>query len=69
MGKMKELFIEQQEQEERDGLIEEPVAFDTDILCPNCTTTNLKEYSEEDLYCEHCGYEFTRVGEITVRFK
>ncbi|TXG83064.1 MAG: hypothetical protein E6R13_04315 [Spirochaetes bacterium] len=69
MGKMKELFIELQEQEERDVMLEEQSSFQTDILCPNCTTTTLHECSAEDLYCEHCGYEFIKVSESTVRFK
>lgn len=66
---MKELFIEQQEKEEKDVLVEEPVSFKTDILCPNCTAAHLKEYSAEDLYCENCGYEFIRIDKKTVRFK
>ena len=72
MGKMKELFMEIREREEQEAEeqkhLEKSSVFDSGILCPNCLKTNLLEYSQEDLYCESCGYDFIRVG-TSIRFK
>ncbi len=72
MGKMKELFMEIREREEQESeqqeQIERSSVFDSGILCPNCLKKNLLEYSQEDLYCESCGYDFIRVG-TSIRFK
>lgn len=68
MGKLKELFIQIKEQEKAQEIIESASIFDSGILCPNCFKTNLLEYSQEDLYCESCAYDFIRVG-TSIRFK
>lgn len=68
MGKMKEIFMEIQEQEAEQEKIEQASVFDSGIMCPNCFKTNLIEFSQHDLYCESCGQEFIKV-ENSIRFK
>lgn len=67
MGRMKNLFMEMQEQNSLN--IEQEYGFDSGILCPNCMKNNLLEYSAEDLYCKSCAYDFIRINKTTVRFK
>ena len=73
MGRMKELFMQQLEQDK--GKYAEymreinDVTSPTDILCPNCMKDKLFQYSSVDLSCTKCGYEFIKIDDNTVRFK
>ncbi len=78
MGKMKELYIQMQE-EEYEGNPSEYIAEHinrinegfsaTNILCPNCVKEKLAQDSETDLKCFKCGYDFIKIDEKTVKFK
>tara|TARA_Y100000361_G_scaffold139028_1_gene141715 strand:- start:320 stop:553 length:234 start_codon:yes stop_codon:yes gene_type:complete len=77
MGKMKELFIQMQEQaadEARDNFnVEEPIMASNKepvIMCPNCYKGTLTfYYTIKEAICEKCGYKFVKVDDKTVRFK
>jgi predicted RNA-binding Zn-ribbon protein involved in translation (DUF1610 family) len=68
MGKMKELFIELQEQEPQNIPVEEPV-YATDVPCPNCLKSNLTQISAVDYVCDKCGYDFIEVSKNRFRFR
>ena len=80
MGKMKQLFIEMQEQaaqEARDqagmNVPEEPMMTSNKtpaIMCPNCYKGYLVfNWKTNEANCEKCGHEFVHVGDNTVKFK
>jgi ribosomal protein S27AE len=78
MGKMKELFIEQQDELMYRGSqdprivqyfqqsIEEFIKVDN-TPCPNCNQPTLLR-NESDAHCERCGQDFVYIGE-GLRFK
>jgi uncharacterized protein (DUF983 family) len=80
MGKMKQLFIEMQEeaaQEARDQvgmhIPEEPIMTSNKepaILCPNCHKGYLHfNWKKNEANCPNCGQNFIHVGNNTIRFK
>ena len=75
MGRMKELFIKQREEEAYNELYayitrkNDPTNLD--IQCPNCNNTTLLFKSVDDIKClsQGCGHEFVLINANTVRFK
>jgi predicted RNA-binding Zn-ribbon protein involved in translation (DUF1610 family) len=41
----------------------------TDILCPNCTKSNLIFTSTSEVDCPKCGQQFIMINPKTVRYK
>jgi len=79
MGKMKELFIKQMNEEMENGYHDklaesyyghEPEPTSIDILCPNCMKEKLMFTTVNDIRCDiGCGQEFVLVDANTVKFK
>ena len=71
MGKMKELFMEQQQKaidnENQDMHIAQSFIKVDNILCPNCFKPTLLR-NETEASCEACGQGFDFIG-TSLRFK
>lgn len=66
MGKMKELFIQLQEEDEDRQLYygETP----NDRSCPNCLETKtLEQITDSNYECIYCGYELTLLPDGTLK--
>jgi uncharacterized protein (DUF983 family) len=74
MGKMKEIFIQQQEEKElTPDYPDEPDMCSNkspQILCPNCNKAMLDvDFATNEATCYRCGQDFVKVGKNTVKYK
>ena len=70
MGRMKELFIEEQQKESMDlqNMYDVFPVYKTNELCPNCTESTLIQMSKHNYSCDRCAQDFVLV-EGSLRFK
>ena len=76
MGKMSEVYIEMLNNHYGGNLdeylqmkIRESEVGKSEILCPNCLVDMLIQESQTDLNCIHCGFDFIKIDENTVKYK
>lgn len=66
MGKMKELFIDLQEEREERELYYGHTP--SDLSCPNCGETKMVEQvTENDFECLYCGYHLIKLEDGTLQ--
>lgn len=66
MGKMKELYMELQEQEEQlSNYYRKSSAF-SDIQCINCSYYSVEKVTDNSYECLHCGIHLTKVNDSMI---
>ena len=70
MGRMKELFIEEQQKESKEiqNMYDVYPVYKTNELCPNCAESTLIQMSKHNYSCDRCAQDFISV-EGSFRFR